>query len=137
MTILGSETLGHAIDAADCHPESKSLAPDGAQCSASTRGLLKRASITAGTPHYVGKETDRRWEQGEDMSLVSFTPVEYSPIGKMATADQPLLTEMAKYPLREMMRKTGLSQHTLEAIRCGQLVRSRTLAILKQALRDV
>jgi hypothetical protein len=32
------------------------------------------------------------------------------------------------------MRKTGLSQHTLEAIRESKPVRNRTLAILKQAL---
>ena len=34
------------------------------------------------------------------------------------------------------VRSTGLSQHTLEAIRSKQLVRSRTLAMLKQALPD-
>jgi len=83
---------------------------------------------------YIGKETDRRWEQGDDLSLVSFTPVEYSPSGKMAVADAALLTEMAKHPMREMMRKTGLSQHTLEAIRRGQNVRHRTLTTLKQQL---
>jgi len=92
--------------------------------------------FSAGTPRYVGKETDRRWEQGEDLSLVSFTPTEYSPVGKMIVADQPLLSEMAKHPMREMMRRTGLSQHTLEAIRRKQPVRSRTLAMLKRALPD-
>jgi len=102
-------------------------------CTADTRGLLQRASITAGTPRYVGKKTDRRWEQGEDLSLASFTPTEYSPVGKMIVADQPLLNEMVKHPFREMMRNTGLSQHTLEAIRSGKAVRSRTLAILKQS----
>lgn len=119
------QTFGYVLRLYPCHPESKSLAPDGNPCSASTCGLLQRASINAGTPRYVGKETDRRWEQGEDLSLVSFTPVEYSPIGKMIVADQELLNEMAKSPLREMMRKTGPSQHTLEAIRRGQSVRSR------------
>ncbi len=130
------QTFGYVLRLYPCHPESKSLAPDGTPCSANTRGLLQRASVTAGTPHYVGKETDRRWEQGEDLSLMSFTPVEYSPVGKMSVADQQLLNEMAKHPLRQMMRTTRLSQHTLEAIRRGQSVRSRTLAILKQALRE-
>ena len=54
----------------------------------------------------------------------------------MSEADKSLLDEMAEHPLRELMRKTGLSQHTLEAIRRGQPVRSRTLAILKQALSN-
>jgi hypothetical protein len=83
----------------------------------------------------VGKETDRRWEQGEDLSLTSFSPVEYSASGKMAVADVALLEEMSKRPMREMMRETGLSQHTLEAIRDRKAVRSRTLAILTRSLR--
>jgi hypothetical protein len=128
------QTFGYVLRLYPCHPESKSLAPDGTPCGASTRGLLQRASVTAVTSRYVGKETDRRWEQGEDLSLVSFTQVEYSPSGKMTVADAVLLSEMAKHPLREMMRTTGLSQHTLEAIRQSKPVRQRTLAILKQSL---
>jgi hypothetical protein len=128
------QTFGYVLRLYPDHPESKSLAPDGTACVASTRGLLQRASVTAVMSRYIGKETDRRWEQGEDLSLVSFTPVEYSPSGKMAVADATLLTEMAKHPMREMMRKTGLSQHTLEAIRRGQNVRRRTLTTLKRHL---
>jgi hypothetical protein len=128
------QTFGYVLRLYPCHPESKSLAPDGTPCSASTCGLLQRASITAGIYRYVGKETDRRWEQGEDLSLTSFSPVEYSAIGKMAVADADLLNNMATLSVREIMRKTGLSHHTLGAIRDGKPVRTRTLAILKQAL---
>lgn len=46
--------------------EAKSLAPDGTPCTGITNGLLQRARITAGKLVSVGKETDRRWEQGED-----------------------------------------------------------------------
>jgi len=53
----------------------------------------------------------------------------------MAVADVALLEEMSKRPMREMMRETGLSQHTLEAIRDRKAVRSRTLAILTRSLR--
>jgi hypothetical protein len=130
------QTFGYVLRLYPCHPESKSLAPDGTTCTATTRGLLQRASVSAVTCRYIGKETDRRWEQGEDLSLVSFTPVEYSPSGKMVVADAALLTEMAKHPLREMMRKTGLSQHTLEVIRVGRPVRPRTLVTLRQALHS-
>jgi hypothetical protein len=52
----------------------------------------------------------------------------------MAVANEALLDEMAKHPLREMMRKTGLSQHTLEAIRNRRAVRQRTLVIARQKL---
>jgi DNA polymerase type B, organellar and viral len=131
------QTFGYVLRLYPCHAESKSLAPDGTACSADTCGLLQRASITAGTLHYVGKETDRHWEQGEDLSLVNFAPVEYSPVGKMIAADQSVLNELAKRGMREMIRETGLSQHTLEAIRRGQSVRALTLAILKRTLPAV
>ena len=38
------------------HPEAKSLAPDGSQCQADTRGLLQRAHVVAGELRYVAKK---------------------------------------------------------------------------------
>jgi hypothetical protein len=52
------------------HPEAKSLSPDGGPCTGNTPGLLRRTSIVAGRIVSVGKETDRRWEQGEDPSMI-------------------------------------------------------------------
>ena len=49
------------------HPEAKSLAPDGTPCGPDTRGLLKRAHVTGGEFRYVGKETDRKWEEGDEI----------------------------------------------------------------------
>jgi hypothetical protein len=115
-------------------PESKSLAPDGTPCVADTQGLLKRASVVAGEIVSVGKETDRRWEQGGDMSLVDFKVLEYRQSVPMVVADASLIDQMTKHPLRELMRRTGMSQHTLEAIRSGKPVRPHTLAVLKHAL---
>jgi hypothetical protein len=59
------------------HPESKSLAPDGTPCEADTKGLLKRAHIIAGEFRYVGKETDHKWEEGDDISVLEFKTTEY------------------------------------------------------------
>ena len=115
-------------------PESKSLAPDGSHCVADTQGLLRRSSIVARQIIPVGKETDRRWEQGEDMSMLDFKVLEYRPSGKMVVADQTLRNEVAKQGVRELMRKTGLSQHTIEAIRAGQPVRRRTLKRMQAAV---
>jgi hypothetical protein len=131
------QTMSYVLRLYPRHPEAKSLAPDGQLCSADSCGLLKRAFVIAGTFRFVGKETDRRWEQGEDLSLMTFSPIDYSLSGKMAAADAALLKAMAKHSMRELIRKTGLSQHTLEAIRSGKLVRVRTLAILKRALESV
>jgi len=111
-------------------PESKSLAPDGTPCIAETTGLLKRASVVAGEIVPVGKETDRHWEQGEDMSLLDFQVLEYRPSRTLVIADVALREKMAQFSLRELMRKTGLSQKALYAVVRGQPVRQRTLAIL-------
>jgi hypothetical protein len=115
-------------------PEAKSLAPDGTPCVADTRGLLQRASIMAGEIIPFGKETDRRWEQGENMSMVDFKVLEYRPSGNMVVPDPTLRDEITRQGVRKLMRTTGLSQHTIGGIRRGQAVRLRTLAILKQAL---
>ncbi len=108
-------------------PESKSLAPDETACTADTIGLLKRASILAGQIVPVGKETDRRWEQGEDMSMLDFKVLEYRPSGNLVIADPTLINEIAKLGMRGAIRKTGLSQHTIESIRDGRAVRRATL----------
>jgi len=58
--------------------------------------LLRRASVTASEIIPVGKETDRRWEQGEDMSLLDFEVLEYRAGKKMAIADEGLRNQIAK-----------------------------------------
>jgi hypothetical protein len=59
------------------HPESKSLAPDGTECKAENSHLLKRAHIVAGEIRYVGKKTDRKGEEGDDISVLEFAATEY------------------------------------------------------------
>jgi hypothetical protein len=108
-------------------PESKSLAPDGNLCTSETQGLLKRASIVAREIIPVGKETDRRWDHGEDLSMVDFKVLEYRPSGEMVVADHHRRDEIVKRGVRRTMRETGLSQHTIEAIRDGKPVRRKTL----------
>ena len=54
------------LDSYQNHPEAKSLGPDGKPCEFDTRGLLQRAHIVANWPPvYIGKESDRHWEEGE------------------------------------------------------------------------
>lgn len=49
------------------HREAKSLGPDGKQCGQDTRGVLQRAHVIANWPPvYIGKESDKHWEEGED-----------------------------------------------------------------------
>lgn len=97
-----------------------------------TRGLLQRSSVVAASRRYVGKETDRRWEQGEDLSLVEFKTVEYQG-SKQAVASDEIKQQILKTGIRKLERKTGVSHHTLEKLLKGKPVRHKTIAkILRQ-----
>jgi len=129
------QTYGYVLRLYPYHAESKSLGPDGSPCSERTRGPLQRASITAGQHHFVGKETDRRWEYGDDLSLLHFKAMEYRPVGRMAVADRALRETVASSGVRALMRKTGLSQHTVEAVCRGRRVRHTTIQRVIAAVR--
>ena len=96
------------------HPEAKSLGPDGESCKIDTQELLQRAHIIAGEHIKIGKESDRLWEQGEDVSLLEFKSIQYRRRGKIVATDEQL-QRIAKIPKREFMRR-GINQHTLEKI---------------------
>jgi hypothetical protein len=68
----------------------------------------------------VGKETDRQWEQGEDMSLVDFKVLEYRAPKALVIADLGLRETRSKFSLRHLMQRTGLSQKALYAILRGK-----------------
>ena len=93
------------------HPEAKSLGPDGKPCHSETRGLLQRAHIIATWPPiYIGKESDRHWEEGDDLSLLDFKAVQYARKGNVIANDDQL-AQITKIPKRELMRR-GVNQHT-------------------------
>ena len=120
-------TYAHVLYLYTKHPEAKSLAPDGGPCTCDTRGLLGRSSVVAASRRYVGKETDRRWEQGEDLSLVEFTSFEYQQ-SKQVVAGEDIKRDILKTGIRKLERGTGVSHHTLERILRGESVRRKTLA---------
>ncbi len=118
------------LDSYRHHPEAKSLGPDGQPCEFDTRGLLQRAHIVANWPVYIGKESDRHWEEGEDLRLLDFKTIEYRRRGN-AVADDEQLARIAKVPKREFMRR-GINQHTLEKIcRRGPVRVSKLTSCLK------
>ena len=117
------------------HPEAKSLAPDGTACRADTVGLLQRTPVTADECRRIGKETDRRWEQGEDISLIMPTLVEYRPEETQRLAPDPRLArELRRTSIRAIARASGVSPTTIKVARRGERIRKTTAATLRAAL---
>jgi len=91
------------------HPEAKSLTPDGTPCSANTSGLLKRAHVVAGDIRYIGKETDRKWEEGGELSVVEFAATEYGRKGKVvASAD--VKAKISSIGINKCARESGFDR---------------------------
>jgi hypothetical protein len=116
--------------------EAKSLAPNGTHCTGATQGLLRRTQITATGLVPVGKETDRRWEQGEDPSMLDFQGHVFQTPGKLVVADAADRKRWAKVGVRQLMRKTSLSQKAVYAIITGQPVRQSTLVTFQRSLSE-
>ena len=123
---------GNVLSAYREHPEAKFLGHDGKPCDSLTRGLLQRSHIVADRHRYIGKETSRRWEQGDDISLVDFRCVEYSD-GK-AVADVELQERIKRIGIRRVARNTGIHTDTVMLITRGQGVKPSTLAKLVRLL---
>ena len=123
------------LDAYQNHPEAKSLAPDGGPCEFDTQGLLQRAHILANWPPvYIGKESDRHWEEGEDLSLLEFSSIVYKRKGYAVATDEQL-ARIAKVPKREFIRRK-INQHTLEKICEREPVRVEKLAKCLRVLEE-
>jgi hypothetical protein len=115
------------------HPEFKSLAPDGSPCKGDARGLLQRCPITASGFRFIGKETERGWEQDDDISTLLPSLVHYD--APSATVGSRLQEKLRNTPLDVLEAVTGLSRHTLVRARRGERVNLRSLRLLLNATR--
>jgi hypothetical protein len=91
------------------HPETKSLAPDGSACGPETRGLLQRAHIIAGELRYIGKETDRKWEEGDEISVLQFKTTEYGR-SKKVIADEEIKKQILEIGINKCARESGFDR---------------------------
>jgi hypothetical protein len=107
------------------HPEAKSLAPDGTSCLGETRGLLRRARIVAGELRYVGKETDRKWEEGDDISVVEFRTPEYGRATKVVASDEAK-NNIKKIGIKKCARESGFTRFFVRKLLRGRTVRRRS-----------
>jgi hypothetical protein len=114
--------------------EVKSLAPDGTPCNGATQGLLLRAKIIAGDLVPVGKETDRRWEQGEDPSMIDSDIHVFQKRTKLVIADPLERRRWSAIGLRQLMREAALAQAPVSNAINGIRVRYQTLSIIRQTV---
>ncbi len=124
---------GNVLGAYREHPEAKFLGYDGKPCHSLTRGLLRRSHIIANIHRQIGKETSRRWEQGDDMSMVDFRCREYSN-GKVV-ANKEARDLIVKMGFRKMARLTGIHSDTITLVANGKPVKPSTLAKVARFLR--
>jgi hypothetical protein len=117
---------GNVLGAYREHPEAKFLGHDGKPCHSLTRGLLNRSHIVANIHRHIGKEASRRWEQGEDPSMVDFRCREYSD-GKVV-ADKDLKKWIVEIGIRKVARETKINRETVALIANGKPVKASTLA---------
>ena len=117
--------------------EVKSLAPDGTPCNGATQGLLLRAKIIAGELVPVGKETDRRWEQGEDPSMMDSGIHVYEKREKWSLLTLRRGKNGLSIGLRRLMRESKLSQEPVSKAIKGKPVRRQTLSTIRQAANRI
>jgi hypothetical protein len=135
---LPVETFRDIAEEFRIHRESKSRAPDGSPCNFQTRGLLKRTHIESTGVITHGKETDRQWQQGEDISLLfPLLPV-YRPNETARMVSDPVMpTKSRQASIRVVARKTGLSTRTIRAARRGKRLRKSTILKIEKALSEI
>lgn len=113
------------------HPESKSLGPDGEPCQQNTRGRLRRPYVIGGKHHHIGKEVDRRWEEGDDLEAMRQTPIEYTRKASRAPHEpliQPSLSlsrSVKNIGIRKLIRQ-GFGRRIIEKISRRELVKAST-----------
>lgn len=123
------------------HPEAKSLGPDGEACKSNTRGLLGRSHIIAEKHRRIGKESDRRWEEGDDLESLLFVPVEYEQPGEqaeaptLARASERLIRLIKTIGIRKLVR-FGLGRRILENICRRELLKASTLGEYKRRIQE-
>jgi hypothetical protein len=134
---------GGIIDQHRFHPEPKFCGSDGQPCGSATCGLLQRRHVQIGRKIPIRKETNRRWQEGEDLSVLqAYEPEVDSTAAEYVRAEGGVKhTSHAVAPpqLREWLQSaslnltsqiTGIKREHLRAIRDGKPARRETLALL-------
>lgn len=123
------------------HPEDKSLGPDGKRCGQYTSGLLHRRPVRAMTPfEFIGKEVERRAQEGEDISVIEGGgPIKYQAgqTAKTRAADALLVKKLWQFSIRQLVKASGLSRDTIIQARRGARLHPETRARLARAVEEL
>jgi hypothetical protein len=130
-------SYGSILQSYRLHPESKFLGPDGAPCGQDTQGLLKRMTVEGCVKHPLRKESNRRWAEGNDLSLIEDD--EDDVTGKIFTrsanpsyhrSKRPLPTEVQEWlrtiSLKPVARELHIDRDSLRKGRDGKAVARST-----------
>jgi hypothetical protein len=135
------QTLSSVLWRHYLHPEEKSLGPGGEHCDGWTRGLLGRRPLKALIPfNLIGKEVERRAQEGEDISVPESTgPIRYGAgqRAKTRSADPGLIVRASPFGVRPLMRESGASQHSVQRFLAGEPVHPATRVRLEQAVEKL
>lgn len=86
---------------------------------------------------YIGKETDRRWEQGEEISMLDTFTLEYRPNETELLRTYPELQRKAcEYSIRALATAAGVSTRTAKAVQDGKRMRPATRERLEKAFQS-
>jgi transposase len=99
-----------------------------------TLGVHKLGALVV---NFIGKEVERRAQEGEDISVIENTgPIKYREGQRTKTraADAGLIVRAKRISLRRLMRESGVSQHAVERFLSGARLHTRTRARLAQAV---
>jgi len=67
---------------------------------------------------YVGKETDRKWEEGEDPSVLDFTATEYGRSGKVLASEE-VKDQIKEIGINKCARESGYDRKNFIRKRFG------------------
>ena len=84
---------------------------------------------------FVGKETDRRWEREDDISLLNPRLVEYRwQESARLVADPVLRHKVRRYPTRVVATAAHVMPKVVKRVRRGHRIRKSTAHRIKKAL---
>jgi hypothetical protein len=134
-----ARTYGDVIREYRWHPEAKSLAPDGSKCSARTAGLLRRTLVLAAREFMtIGKETNRKWEREDDISLLDSDVIEYRPNEtERLVTDVELQGKLDSVSTRLVAGMAHVSRETVKAAKRGDRIRRSTAQKLTRVITSL